>query len=120
MSYRAALVGAWAPLALALLTVSAAPVVDSSLPSDPLSILLGYGPLGIVVIGFIVGWIVPGSQYKSLAEENRRLQAIITDTLFPLIDKAASNTERGNATNERVTEVLELVRQELHDLQRAK
>lgn len=108
-----------AALLLVLLTVSAVPKADP-LPSDPLSILLGYGPLGIVVIGFIVGWIVPGSQAKSLAEENKRLVAIITDTLFPLIDKAASNTERGNATNERVTEVLELVRQELHDLQRTK
>jgi hypothetical protein len=110
-----------ATFTLALLTMSAAvPAADIPAPSDPLAILLQYGTLGIVVLGFITGWIVPGPTAKQLVEENRRLNLLITETLLPLIEKTTTSLERSSQTSGNVTEVINTVRQELHDFQRGK
>jgi hypothetical protein len=110
-----------ASLLLALSTVSAAPAADApTISGDPLSIILQYGTLGIVVLGFITGWIVPGPTAKQLVEENRRLNLLITETLIPLIEKTTTSLEGFTQTSGNVTEAINAVRQELHDFQRGK
>jgi cytochrome b len=68
--------------------------VDPSGSSLPLGSLLQYGVLGLVVVGFITGWIVPGPQAKALAAENARLSALIEGRLFPMLEQHASTMER--------------------------
>lgn len=47
---------------LVLLADSATP----SLTSDPVTYLLGFGPLGLIVAAFMFGWIYPSSTVKRL------------------------------------------------------
>lgn len=114
------LVSACALLTLLTVSMTTAPLAEGSSTTDPLSILLNYGTLGIVVLGFITGWIVPGPTAKQLAEENKRLNLLITETLLPLIEKTTSSIERSTQSSSKVTEVIDAVRQELHDFQRGK
>lgn len=58
--------------------------------STPESILLGYGPLGLVVLGFITGWIVPGHQLKKRDEEVARMQKLFDDQVFPMVQTYAT------------------------------
>jgi hypothetical protein len=77
-------------LSLAMLAVEVEPTGSTF----PLGSLLQYGVLGLVVIGFISGWIVPGPQAKALAAENARLSALIEGRLFPMIEQSASTMEK--------------------------
>lgn len=107
-----------AALSLALFTFSAVPAVDGA--SEPLTNLIQYGVLGIVVIGFVTGWIAPGPQVKQLVEENKRLNLLITDTLLPTIEKVTLVLDQNTSASKRQTEVVEEVRRELRDLGRGK
>lgn len=68
---------------------------------------LQYGVLGLVVLGFITGWIVPGPQAKALAAENTRLSAVIEGKLFPMLEQYASTMERAASALERSAEALD-------------
>lgn len=84
---------------------------EAPTPANPVEYLLQYGPLGLVVIGFLTGWIVPGYHAKSLEAENRRLTALFEGKMLPMIETYA-------ATLDRATSVMELDReasQKRHD-----
>lgn len=68
---------------------------------------LQYGVLGLVVIGFATGWIVPGPQAKALAAENARLSAMIEGKLFPMIEQHAATMEKAAAALERSAEAMD-------------
>lgn len=51
-----------------------------------------YGPIGLLVIAFLMGWVVPGPTHKReqergdrLEQENRDLHAKIEDKVVPLV-----------------------------------
>lgn len=108
-----------AALTLALLTFSGASVTDP-VSADPIGTLLAYGPLGIMVIGFITGWIAPGTQVKQLLAENARLNLIITGTMLPILEKVTLVMDQATSATKTNTEVVESVRQEMHDWNRKK
>lgn len=112
-----------AALTLAALTfsgkIASIPQADA-VSTDPITTLLQYGPLGIIVIGFVTGWIAPGPQVKQLLAENARLNLLITGTLLPLIEKVALVMDQSTAATKQSTEVVEGIRQEMHDLNRRK
>lgn len=76
---------------------------------DPWALLLQYGVLGVVVVGFITGWIVPGPQAKQLLEENRRLQALIENKLLPMSETYAATLEKSAIVMEKCTTVLDQI-----------
>jgi len=59
--------------------------------------LLNFGVLGIVVILFITGWIVTGTQYKRLDQKHEELQQVFHETVIPLLERTThaleNNTE---------------------------
>lgn len=61
--------------------------------SDPFSVLLSYGPLGIMVVGFVTGLLVPGYLYKRIDGENDRLRRLIEDKVIPLVEQNSRVTE---------------------------
>lgn len=93
--------------AFVYLTGPLAPLVEGSTGTDPVAILLNYGPLGMVVLGFILGWIVPGPTAKQLVEENRRLNALIETVLLPMIEKDGATLERVAGAMEKNTAALD-------------
>lgn len=106
-------------LTLAAVTFSATPTAEG-VSSDPVLTLINYGVLGIVVVGFVTGWIAPGPQVKQLVAENQRLNLLITGTLLPLIEKVVLVLDQNTSATKRSTDVTESVRQEIHDLGRGK
>jgi hypothetical protein len=68
---------------------------------------LQYGVLGLVVIGFITGWIVPGPQAKALAAENARLSGLIEGKLFPMFEQYAGAMERAAVALEKSAEAMD-------------
>lgn len=46
--------------------------------TDPLAILLAYGPLGVVVAAFMFGWLHPNSTVKRLEDQLRQKDEIIS------------------------------------------
>ncbi len=67
--------------------------------SDPTGGLLSYGVLGIVVVAFITGLLVPGYLYRRLDAENERLRKLVEERVFPAL-------EAGTAATREATEVL--------------
>lgn len=113
----------FAALALAFYTFSGTLVTSATadaVSTDPVTTLLQYGPLGIIVIGFATGWVAPGTQVKQLLAENTRLNLLITGTLLPLMEKVTLVMEQSTSATKSQTEVVEAVRQEMHDLNRRK
>lgn len=58
---------------LSLLADAATP----SLTSDPVTYLLGFGPLGLIVAAFMFGWIYPGSTVRRLEDQLEKKDEII-------------------------------------------
>lgn len=85
---------------------------DAAATIDPIANLIQYGVLGIVVIGFITGWIVPGPTAKQLIAENKRLNDMIEAKLLPLIEKSAAALERSAITMDKATSALDARREE--------
>lgn len=81
--------------------------VEAVSTSDPVEGLLQYGVLGLVVIGFATGWIVPGPQAKALAAENARLSAVIEGRLFPMFEQYATTMERAASALEKSAEAMD-------------
>lgn len=67
---------------------------------------LQYGVLGLVVVGFITGWIVPGYQAKNMAAENARLLGLFENKLFPLIESSAEALGRASVAMEKSADAL--------------
>lgn len=76
---------------------------EEAVPPDGLTGALvqytSYGVLGLTVVGFLTGKLVPGWLYKKSEEENERLRKLIDDKVYPLIE---ANTR----INEKATEVM--------------
>lgn len=75
--------------------------------ADPVSNFLQYGVLGLVVIGFATGWIVPGPTAKALAAENTRLSALFEGQLLPMVGQYASTMERAAIALEKSAEAMD-------------
>lgn len=80
---------------------------EAAVASDPVSNFLQYGVLGLVVIGFATGWIVPGPQAKALAAENARLTGLIEEKIFPMLGQYAATMERAAVALERSAEAMD-------------
>lgn len=93
-------------LALALVPLTVLAESVSSDPSDPFSLLLGFGPLGLMVLGFITGWIVPGSTHKKAEAEVARLQRLFDDQVFPMAQTYASTMATATQVMHDVTDEL--------------
>lgn len=57
--------------------------------TDPLLSLTQYGPLGLMVLGFLSGWIVPGPAAKQKDAEIARLQGLFEDQVLPMASEYA-------------------------------
>jgi hypothetical protein len=95
-------------LGIATLTFGAGVLIaeQQQFASDPTSMLLGYGPLGLVVIGFLTGWLVPGTQLKKSEAETARLQRLFDDQVFPMAQTYASTMAQATVVLHDVTEEL--------------
>lgn len=82
-------------------------IAEVASTSDPISSFLQYGVLGLVVVGFITGWIVPGPTAKALSAENTRLSGFIENKLFPMLEQSAATMERAAIALEKSTEAME-------------
>jgi hypothetical protein len=83
---------------------------------DPASALLTYGPLGVMVVLFIFGWIVPKSTVRQKDEEIARLQRLFTDEVIPMVKTYTETMTRVTENLEQSTKALQV----LADIQRAK
>ncbi len=82
------------------------PALIAQAPSDPTGGLLSYGVLGLLVVAFLVGQIVPGYLYKRVETENDRLRRIIDDKVYPTIEGSTSVTREAQETMREVIRVL--------------
>ena len=84
-------------------------VVASEAASGSISLgdFLQYGVLGLVVVGFITGWIVPGPQARALAAENTRLSTLIESKLFPILEQYAGTMEKAAIALEKSAEAMD-------------
>lgn len=73
---------------------------------DPLVSLTQYGPLGLMVLGFITGWIVPGPTAKAQAAEIVRLQGLFEDEVLPMAKTYAETMGSVTKVLDKVLEVL--------------
>lgn len=73
---------------------------DVTSPASPLDSLVQYGPLGLMVLGFITGWIVPGPMARRLEAENARLTRLIEDKLLPMTETYGSTLQRTAEAND--------------------
>ena len=80
---------------------------EAATATEPFGALLQYGVLGLVVVGFITGWIVPGYQAKQVVADNQRLTALIEGKLLPMIETNAAALERATGVMEKATSALE-------------
>jgi hypothetical protein len=83
------------------------PSADQPVPTDFIGNLLQYGVLGLVVVGFITGWIIPGHQAKALAAENTRLSGLIEGKLFPMLEQYATTMEKAAMALEKAAEAMD-------------
>lgn len=110
----------FAAISLAVFTFSGRVPAADSITTNPITMLLQYGPLGIIVIGFATGWVASGTQVKQLLAENTRLNLLITGTLLPLMEKVTLVMEQSTESTRQSTAVVEAVREEMRDLNRKK
>lgn len=68
--------------------------------------LLTYGPLGIMVVGFMFGQIIPGPTHKRVVDENDRLRTLIDDKVWPTINDATSAMKESTDTVREVVRLL--------------
>lgn len=82
-------------------------VAEATGGTDPIAGFLQYGVLGLVVVGFATGWLVSGSQMKAVQTENLRLQGVIEERLYPMIEKHAVTMDRVVSALDKTNEALE-------------
>lgn len=81
-------------------------IAEAATAATDIGSFLQYGVLGLVVVGFITGWIAPGYQAKALAAENARLLALFENKLFPLIESSADALGRSAVAMEKSADAL--------------
>jgi fructose-specific phosphotransferase system IIC component len=89
---------------------------DPAVSGTSIETFLQYGVLGLVVIGFLTGWIVPGPQAKLLISENARLQGLIEEKVIPLTATYSSTMERSNVALEKAAQAMETMNDRLDKL----
>lgn len=97
-------------LALAIYTGQLAvinAVTETTAATNPADVFLQYGVLGLIVIGFLTGQIVPGIQAKQLLADNQRLTALVEGKLFPMMESTNSTMERTAGAMEKATTAFE-------------
>jgi hypothetical protein len=82
-------------------------LIEAAGATDPVAGYLQYGVLGLVVVGFMTGWIAPGPQVKALAAENTRLSGIIEGQLFPILTQYAGTMEKAAMALEKAAEAMD-------------
>lgn len=82
-------------------------VAEAAVGNPSWDSLVQYGVLGLVVLGFITGHIVPGHHAKQLLEENKRLSSLIEGKLLPMSETYAATLEKSANVMEKATEALE-------------
>lgn len=82
-------------------------MIEAAVATDPVSSFLQYGVLGLVVIGFITGWIVPGPQLKAVAAENTRLSGLIEGKMFPMLETYAGTMEKAAMALEKAADAMD-------------
>jgi hypothetical protein len=91
--------------------ITAAPptqrLIEAAGATDPIAGYLQYGVLGLVVVGFMTGWIAPGPQVKALAAENTRLSTLIEGQLFPILTQYAGTMEKAAMALEKAAEAMD-------------
>lgn len=55
--------------------------------------LIQFGVLGIMVVLFLTGWIVTGSQYKRVLAENEAMKQLLVTDVIPLLEKTGKRLE---------------------------
>jgi hypothetical protein len=65
-----------------------------------------YGPLGLIVLAFIMGWIVPGPVAKKQDDEIKRLQRLFEEKVIPMAEKYAETMAHTNSVLEKALEAL--------------
>jgi hypothetical protein len=78
-----------AAAALSPMLLAADPITDPTSPATYLT----YGPLGLIVIGFVTGQIVTGKQAKRLEDENDRMRKLLEEKVIPLVQENTRVTE---------------------------
>jgi hypothetical protein len=53
-----------------------------------------YGVLGLTVLGFLTGKLVPGWLYSRSEKENERLRLLIDGKIYPLVENSTRVTEK--------------------------
>lgn len=76
-------------------------------PTDPVNAFAQYGPLGLMVVGFLTGWIVPGPVAKQKDAEIVRLQHLFEDKVLPMSETYAATIAETNRVLERALRALE-------------
>ena len=95
------------PLLVGNMAVLHAAAADGTAPQSPLDYFLQYGVLGLVLIGFVTGWIVPGYQAKQLLEENKRLTALVEGKVFPMLETTGTTLDKASSAMEKATTAFE-------------
>ena len=80
--------------------------VEGASSGTSLESFLQYGVLGLVVVGFLTGWIVPGPTAKQMLGENTRLQTLV-EKVIPMTATYASTMEKSTAALDRAAQVME-------------
>ena len=76
-------------------------------PSTPVDYFAQYGPLGLMVVGFLTGWIVPGPVAKQKDAEIVRLQHLFEDRVLPMAETYAATLAETNRVMERALRALD-------------
>jgi hypothetical protein len=92
-------------LGLATLLISAT-LDPGGVTIDPIQSLTQYGPLGLIVLGFITGWIVPGPAVKAKDAEIKRLQALFEDQVVPMTQTYATTMAQTTEVLKEITPIL--------------
>lgn len=69
--------------------------------------LVQYGPLGLIVLGFVTGWIVPGNVSRQKDAEITRLQALFEQQVLPMAVQYAEVMSEVTRALERATTVVD-------------
>lgn len=94
---------------LAVLIVALGPKVADAGSTDPLVSLTQYGPLGLMVLGFLTGWIVPGPTARAQASEITRLQALFENEVLPMAKTYAETMSQTTKVLEKAIDALKVV-----------
>jgi hypothetical protein len=76
---------------------------------DPATVLLAYGPLGVMAVLFIFGLIVPKSTVTQKDAEIQRLQALFTDEVIPMVKMYTETMTRVIDNLEESTDALKIL-----------